>query len=130
MTAYRTPESEEAMTEEVKHAPIPWQLDVFVDGIDVRDKNGVLIAHMADREIGLQSMPPDNAKIIRDSVNNHKRLTDENEKLRAALSVMIGGCRECGGTGKVTEYHQTPQLVACPMCRSARAALASTETKG
>lgn len=45
-------------------APAPWQIIPYVDGIDIVDANGQLVARVADRAIDGKGLPPANSRLI------------------------------------------------------------------
>ena len=46
------------------HAPAPWKVQPYVDGIDILDANHEVVATLADRWFGSTGTPPENARII------------------------------------------------------------------
>lgn len=60
-----------------KHAPTPFKIQPYVDGIDILDANGAIVAHLADREIAdADGAPPGNAKFIARACNSYDALLD------------------------------------------------------
>jgi len=64
------------------HAPTPYRVEPYVDGIDILDANGVPVLHLADRKIATDGMPPENARFIVRACNAH-------DDLRAACRELV-----------------------------------------
>ncbi len=66
----------------MKHAPTPYRIQPYVDGIDILDADGLPVAHIADRAIHMIDIPPSNSAFIVRACNCH-------DELVAAMTAML-----------------------------------------